>query len=148
MKRICVLVLALTVCLMLLPCMGHSATATTTSNISGTAPTAGYVIRAKTITASTSGNTEVVAAVTGKKIKVVAYELVASGDVNVKFQSATNDIDGSTLWYLTLNGGVTKPVVPVNGQPIVYMQTNPGEALNVNLSASQAVSGSVLYYTE
>ena len=109
---------------------------------------AGYVIKAVTITASASGNTAVVAAVSGKKIKVIAYELIASGDVNVKFQSAANEMDGSTLWYLTLNSGVTKPVTVINNQPIVYMQTNAGEALNVNLSTAQAVSGSVLYYVE
>ena len=121
---------------------------TTVSNIASNQPTAGYVIYAKTITASASGNTEVVAAITGKKIKVIAYELIANGDTNVKFQSSTNDISGSTLWYLATNSGVAKPVTMINNQPIVLLQTNSGEALNVNLSASQSVSGSVLYYVE
>lgn len=146
MKRFCILlaILALLMCTNI----GYSATAATTTNISHSQPTAGYVIHAKTITASASGNTAVVAAVTGKRIKVISYDLIANGSVNVKFQSETNDIDGSPLWYLTQNSGVTKPVTMISNQPVVYLRTNAGESLNINLSASESVSGSVLYYVE
>lgn len=97
-----------------------------------------------------SGNTQLVAAVSGKKIKVVAYELSSNNDVNIKFQSAINDIYGSTLWSATLNWGVSKDLVIINGWPVVRMETNAGEALNLNLSAAAAsgVSVSVLYCTE
>lgn len=101
-------------------------------------------------TVTASGNTQLVAAVTGKKIRVVAYELSSQNDVNVKFQSAANDIYGSTLWSSTLNWGVSKDLAVINGWPVVRMETNVGEALNLNLSAAAAsgVSVSVLYFTE
>ncbi len=97
-----------------------------------------------------SGNTQLVAAVTGKRVKVVAYELSSNNDVNIKFQSATSDIYGSTLWSSTLNWGVSKDLHIINGWPVVRMETNAGEALNLNLSgaAASGVSVSVLYFTE
>ena len=126
-----------------------AATATTQSGIAYITPYTGWNVHAKTITASTSGSTEVVAAVTGKSICVVSYDLVVGkGDVNIKFMSAANDIDGSPLWKFTDNGGVTKPVATLNNQPVFYLCTNSGEALNINLSASVTVSGAVLYVTK
>jgi hypothetical protein len=69
--------------------------------------------------------------------------------VNVKFTSGgADDIHGSTLWYLTQNSGVTKPIVLINNQPIVYMQTGLGASLSINLSAAQSVSGTLLYFVE
>lgn len=90
------------------------------------------------ITASASGNTSVVAAVTGKKIRVISVWVVANAAVNVKFQSATTDKTG--LAYLAVNGGFVLPFSPVG-----HFETASGEALNINLSAAVAVGGSVTY---
>ncbi|MDD5722702.1 MAG: hypothetical protein PHY29_03055 [Syntrophales bacterium] len=99
---------------------------------------------------TSSGNTEVVAAVTGKRIKVVSYELSSNDDVQIKFQSATNDIHGSTLWSSTLNWGTRTDFTSEGGYVVVRMQTNEAEALNINLSGAAAtgVNVSVLYYSE
>jgi hypothetical protein len=122
--------------------------AQTTTGIYGSKVTKGYTIYSKTIGA-TNASAEVVAAVTGKRVKVIGYDLIANGDVNVKFQSnASDDIQGGPLWYFTSNSGVAKPITLINNQPVVIMQTGVGENLYLNLSATQYVSGAVLYYVE
>ena len=90
------------------------------------------------IVASASGNTSVLALVSGKKIRVLRASFVANGSVNVKFQSNTTDVTG--LWYMTQfasgGGGYC---------PVGLFETASGEALNINLSASVAVQGIITY---
>lgn len=95
-----------------------------------------------TIAVSSSGATTVVAAVAAKKIRVVAMQLVANGAVNVKWQSHVTPTDITGLAYLAQNGGY---VLPFN--PVGWFQTIAGEALDINLSASVAVGGSLTYIT-
>lgn len=122
--------------------------AQTTTGIYGSKVTKGYTVYSKTIGA-TNASAEVVAAVTGKRIKVIGYDLIANGTVNVKFQSnASDDIQGGPLWYFTSNSGVAKPVTLINNQPVVIMQTGVGENLYLNLSAVKYVSGAVIYIVE
>jgi len=81
----------------------------------------------------------VVAAVTGKKIRVLAYRLSSNGAVNVKWQSASTDKTG--LLYMDAAGkGEVAPFCPVG-----LFETAASEALNLNLSASIAVGGYVVY---
>jgi hypothetical protein len=135
------------VALILMAAISFAGTVDTTTGVYGYQIAKGYTIYAKTLTGSASA--EFVAATAGKRVKVIAYELVANGTVNVKFTSGgADDIHGSTLWYLTQNSGVTKPIVLINNQPIVYMQTGLGASLSINLSAAQSVSGTLLYFVE
>lgn len=90
------------------------------------------------IAASSSGANEIVAAVTGKKIKVLAYLLSAAGSVNAKWQRASTDITG--LHYMVANSQVPSPFSPVG-----LFETASGEALNLNLSVGVAVGGYVVY---
>jgi hypothetical protein len=90
------------------------------------------------IAASSAGATAVVAAVTGKKVRVLSYALLAAADVNVKWQSAASDRSG--LLYLAARGGVSVPHSPVG-----HFETAAGEALNVNLSGAVAVGGHLTY---
>jgi hypothetical protein len=92
------------------------------------------------IVASASGATQVVAAVTSKKIRVLGYVLVASAAVNAKFQSHVTPTDKTGLLYLGANGGVSAPFSPV-GQ----FETVAGEALDINLSGGVAVGGHLTY---
>lgn len=104
----------------------------------------GVLVPAKfaVIAASASGGTDLVAAVTGKKIRVLRWYLSANGAVNVKFQSKTSptpaDITG--LIYLTQfkdsAGGYS---------PVGHFETIAGEALTINLSAAVAVGGCLVY---
>jgi hypothetical protein len=92
------------------------------------------------ITASSSGNTSVVAAVAGKKIRVLRWSVSSNGAVNVKFQRATTDVTG--LYYLTQFASVGGGYCPVG-----HFETASNEALNINLSGAMAVGG-VLTYCE
>jgi len=65
------------------------------------------------IAASTSGNNTIVAAVTGKKIRVLAYNFIANGTVNAKFQTAAGGTDLTGLKYCVANSGLVAPFNPV-----------------------------------
>ena len=96
------------------------------------------------IDASASGNNEIVAAVTGKRIRVVGYTIIATGTVTVKWRSASTDLSGGMA--LAANGGTT-PSVSVLSPAGMFgvFQTEPGEALNLNLSGAVAVGGHLVY---
>lgn len=93
------------------------------------------------IAVSTSGNNPIVAAVTGKKIRVLAYILVGSDAVNAKFQSASGGTDLTGLKYIAgAGGGVCAPFNPVG-----WFETASGQLLNLNLSGAVAVGGELVY---
>jgi hypothetical protein len=93
-----------------------------------------------TIAVSSSGATTIVAAVTSKKIRVVALQYVCNAAVNVKFQSHVTPTDKTGLAYNGANGGI---VLPYN--PVGWFETVAGEALDINLSGAVAVGGSLTY---
>jgi hypothetical protein len=90
--------------------------------------------------ASASGNTAIVAAVTGKRIRVRSYQIIANGAVVVQFRSANTQISPS--YYANAAGW--QITVPYD-QPVGYFQTAVSEALNINLSAAVGVSVQVMY---
>ncbi len=97
------------------------------------------------VNATGSGNTELVAAVSGFKIRVIGCVLTNrdSSVVNVKFQSAANDITGSQAHTLAANGGGWAR----DAQSGAWLfETVAGEALNINLSAVSDVSVDITYY--
>ena len=89
------------------------------------------------VSASSAGDTTVVPAVSGKRIRVVAFALVAAGTVTVKFRSGSTDITGGMR--LVEAGGVAHAF---DGG---LFQTAVGQALVINLSAGQPVGGYVVY---
>ncbi len=92
------------------------------------------------ISASGSGNNTIVAAVTGKKIRVLEFALSFSGTVNAKFQSAAGGTDLTGLFY-----GAANSQVPGSFNPLGKFETASGALLNLNLSAAVAVGGYVVY---
>lgn len=96
-----------------------------------------YVSRV-TVAASASGNTQIVAAVTNKKIRVVGGQLSCNGTVDVKWQSATTDITKR-------NFGVINKDIRYEFNPVGHFETGVGSALNLNLSAAVAVEGFIEY---
>jgi hypothetical protein len=94
-----------------------------------------------TISASSSGNNTVVAAVTGKKIRVLAYNLIGNGAVNAKFKTAAAGADLTGLKYIAAAGGGI--CAPFN--PLGWFETVSGDLLNLNLSAAVAVGGELVY---
>ena len=91
------------------------------------------------INATASGDTQVVAAVSGRSIVVVAYAVVASATVNIRFRSGTTDITGSMR--VVEGGGIA------HAYDGGLFQTAVGQALNINLSANATVGGYVVYRT-
>lgn len=89
------------------------------------------------INATASGDTEVVAAVADRKIRVIGLLFGAADGVSVKFKSGSNDLTGAMPQ--AENGGVSC------GVPGGIFETNAGEALNINLSSAVAVGGVVSY---
>lgn len=100
-------------------------------------------IKSAAIAASSSGDNTVVAAVTGKKIRVLGYVLVANAAVNTKWKSGAST-DKTGLLYNAANGGVSASVVADPGE-VFWFETTSGEALVLNLSAAVAVGGHVVY---
>lgn len=102
-------------------------------------PIRGYDVKHAPITSAASGSNLLVAAVAGKRIRVLDYTIVAAGAVTAKFQSAANDLTGALP--LPANGGAS-----VAGAPAVPLfETNVGEALNLNLGGAVAVAGHLTY---
>ena len=99
--------------------------------------TTSLVVKRAKYDVSASGT--VVAAVTGKKIRVISWDLSPAAAVNVKWRSATTDITGT----YTCGGAGNGQRANIN--PYGWFETNTAEALNINLSASVGVGGVVLY---
>ena len=97
-------------------------------------------VKRAAIAVSSSGNNTLVAAVTGKKIRVLSLYLTAAGSVNVKFQDGAGGTDLTGLAYLVVNTGF---VLPYN--PHGWFQTSDTTLLNANLSAAIAVGGAMTY---
>lgn len=91
-----------------------------------------------------SGENTLVAAVTGKQIRVLALAIVATSAISVFFDNATNGaiFGGSTNKIaLAANGSLVLPFSPLG-----WFQTGTvNEALRINLSAATAVAGGLVY---
>lgn len=96
------------------------------------------------INASASGDNTVVAAVSGRKIRVQNYTAVAAASVSVTWKSGANLISGAMPF--AANGGAA----PAAGGPNAngsdgILECNLGEALIMNLSGAVLVAGHVKY---
>jgi hypothetical protein len=100
-------------------------------------PVAYGTVQYASISATSSGSTQVVGAVSGKRIRVIAFAVIASATVNIKFQSGTTDITGTMR--LVEGGGIA------HAYDGGLFQTAVGQALNINLSTNATVGGYVIY---
>lgn len=101
------------------------------------------ILFAKVDTAS-SGDTQIVAASTGKKIKLLSSALVCNGNVSIKWRSGTTDLSGA-IPCTQYSGYVLPASAPGMGH---YLETASNTALNLNLSSAVQVSGHISYYVE
>ena len=93
------------------------------------------------VSAATAGNNTLVAAVVGKKIRVLSAVLVASGGANtVRFES---DDDGTSLTGQMDLAADGQLVLSLNG--FGWFETVAGELLNLELSGATAVEGCLVY---
>lgn len=92
------------------------------------------------VQAAVSGNNTLIAAVAGRKIRVLAAVLVATTAVTAKFQSAAGGTDISGAMPLGANGTL---VLPLNTAG--WFETASGALLNLVLGGAIAVAGSITY---
>jgi hypothetical protein len=102
----------------------------------GTVVTPKYVI----IDAATSGDNTLLAAVTAKKIRVLALFLVAAGTVNVRFESGAGGTALTGQMNLVANTGFALPYNPAG-----WFETASNTLLNCELSAAISVDGCLTY---
>jgi hypothetical protein len=92
------------------------------------------------INVNTSGSNSIVAAVTGKSIRVLGYVMVADAAVTATWLQGVTAISG--VMSLAANGGVAAPFSPVG-----HFQTAAGAALNLSLGGAVGVRGHLVYVT-
>lgn len=93
------------------------------------------------IAAATAGDNTLVAAVTAKKIRVLAMVLVASGGANsTRLESGAGGTALTGVMDLAADGQL---VLPYN--PLGWCETAAGALLNLELSAATAVAGALTY---
>lgn len=85
-----------------------------------------------------AGSNVLIAAVAGKKIRVLGLMAVAAAANSIKLQSAAADITG--LFALAANGQLS-----LSFNEHGWCETVAGDALNINLSAAAAVGVQVVY---
>lgn len=92
------------------------------------------------IDAATSGDNTLLAAVSAKKIRVLALFLVAAGTVNVRLESGAGGTALTGQMNLVANTGF---VLPFN--PAGWFETAVNTLLNLELSAAISVDGALTY---
>jgi hypothetical protein len=103
-------------------------------------------IKRAVINASSSGDNTVVAAVASKKIKVIGALLVASGDVDVRFEDGAGGSALTGVMSLAADGNGF--VLPQAFPGFHWFETSVNTLLNLELSAAVQVSGCLVYYEE
>jgi hypothetical protein len=106
----------------------------------------GDEVKRAAVSVASSGDNTLVAAVTGKKIKVVGLVLVAAGAVNVRLESGAG---GTALTgVISLAAAGDGFVLPATLAGQHWVETAAGALLNLELSGAVQVSGCIVYYEE
>lgn len=92
------------------------------------------------IAAASSGDNTLVAAVAGKKIRVLGFFMVAAGTVTARFESAAGGAALTGQMPLAAN-----TTVGPGYNPLGWFETVAGQLLNLELSGATAVAGAVTY---
>ena len=92
------------------------------------------------IDAASSGDNTLVAAVTGKQIRVLAAFMVSAGTVNVRFEDGAGGTALTGQMNLVANSGFTLPFNEVG-----WFETTAATLLNLELSGAVSVDGCLVY---
>jgi hypothetical protein len=106
-------------------------------NVTRAVPRETPVLRALANPAVTGSNT-IVAAVAGRKIRVLSVTVLSSAINSIKFMSAATDI--TATYAFAANGGMVQDFNEHG-----WCETVAGEALNMNLTASAQVGVTIQY---
>lgn len=104
------------------------------------AGTTALVPKFAAISASSSGNNTLIAAVASKKIRVLSYTLVCTTAVTAKLQSGASGTDLTGAMPFGANGGVSAPF-----NPLGHFETAVNTLLNLSLGSAVAVAGHICY---
>ena len=91
------------------------------------------------VTAASSGDNIAVAAVSGKKIRLLACALIAAGAVNASFRDESGPLSG-IMDFAAAGEGITLPFTEAG-----WLETTSGEELNINLSGAVGFRGLLVY---
>jgi hypothetical protein len=112
---------------------------TSTLSVNDTTP---LLPKFASVSAASNGNNTLVAAVTGKKIRVLSMHLTMSGTtVTWAFQTAA----GGTALTGTMGPIAQGQTVVWPFNPLGHFETVAGQLLNLSLSGAQTVAGSLVY---
>jgi hypothetical protein len=92
------------------------------------------------IDVASSGDNTVVAAVTGKKIRVIALFLVAAGAVVARWESGASGTALTGQMTFAANGGKVLPYSEAG-----WFETAAGQLLNLELGGAVSVDGGIVY---
>lgn len=107
--------------------------------------TAFHEIKRAAISVSSSGDNTIIAAVTGKAIRVLGVVLIGAGDVDVRFESGAGGTALTGVMSLAADGnGFVLPICP--NEDLYWFETAAGSLLNLELSGAVAVAGCIIYY--
>jgi hypothetical protein len=87
-----------------------------------------------------SGDNTLVAAVTGKKIRVVAFLVAAAGTVTARFESGAGGTALTGQMTMAINSVISAPYNPAG-----WFETAAAALLNLELSAAVSVDGVLAY---
>lgn len=90
------------------------------------------------ISTGTNGDNTIVAAVAGKKIRVLSYMFISSGTVTAKWQSSGTDVSGAMAFIA--NTGVSSGYNPKG-----HFETVTEEALEINQNSTAVLAGHLNY---
>jgi hypothetical protein len=96
------------------------------------------------VISSNAADTTIVSAVTGRRIRVLSYTMVANAAVTATWKSGTTAISGP-MNLAAAGYGVAAAPGGTSLDPIPHMQTAAGEALVLSLGANVAVGGHLTY---
>jgi hypothetical protein len=97
-------------------------------------------VKRASINGATLGDNTLVAAVAGKKIRVLSLVLVSTGTTTVRFESGAGGTELSGEMALAANVGFSTGYSPVG-----HFETAAGSLLNMELSAAVSVDGWIVY---
>lgn len=101
----------------------------------------GAEVKSAVVSAASAGDNTLVAAVTGKRIRVVSGFLVASGGANtVRFESGASGTALTGQMDIADNGQLE-----ISFSPVGHFSTAKSTLLNLELSAATSVAGFINY---
>lgn len=97
-------------------------------------------VKYKVLDHATSGDNTVIAAVTGKKIRVLAITLISAGTVTARFESGAGGTALTGQMTLAVNSGFA-----INCGQLGCFETAASALLNLELSGNVSVDGFLTY---